>query len=174
MTQNPFFEAWHAPFELPPFDRIRPEHFPPAFDRGMAEHGAETAAIAGSSAPPDFANTVEALERSGRMLRRVSRVFSNLTSSATNEALDAIDRDYAPRLAAHRIKIMLDPALFAHRHAVAGPRPARSRADQLRLLDRHHLQLVRAGARSAWRRRRAWPRFPHASRACTRWRSNMP
>src|SRR6202040_1401009 len=112
MTENPFFDAWNTPFELPPFDRIRPEHFPPAFDQGMAEHAAATAAIAGSSAPPDFANTIEALERSGRLLRRVGRVFNNLTSSATNEALDAINRDYAPRLAAHRIKIMLDPALF--------------------------------------------------------------
>src|ERR1700726_894462 len=113
MTQNPFFEAWHTPFELPPFDRIRQEHFPPAFDRGMAEPAAETAAITGSIAPPDFRNTVEALERSGRMLRRVGRVFSNLTSSATNEALDAIDRDYAPKLAAHRNRIMLDAGLFA-------------------------------------------------------------
>src|ERR1700730_1347486 len=147
MTQNPFFDAWNTPFELPPFDRIRPEHFPPAFDQGMAEHAAEIAAIAGSSAPPDFANTVEALERSGRLLRRVSRVFNNLTSSATNEALDAIDRDYAPRLAAHRIKIMLDPALFARVDALWRERDTLGLAiDQRGLLDRHHLNFVRNGA----------------------------
>src|ERR1700720_95986 len=99
MTENPFFEPWNTPFELPPFDRIRPEHFPPAFDRGMAEHAAEIAAIAGSIAPPGFANTGEGREPSGRWLRRLGRVFNTLTSSATNEALDAIDRDYAPRLA---------------------------------------------------------------------------
>ena len=93
MTDNPFFEAWDTPFQLPPFERIRPEHFPPAFERGMAEQVAEIAAIAGSGAAPDFANTIEALERSGRLLRRVSRVFHNLDSSATNEALQAIDRD---------------------------------------------------------------------------------
>ena len=61
MTENPFFEAWNTPFELPPFDRIRPEHFPPAFDRGMAKHAADIAAIAGSGEAADFANTVEAL-----------------------------------------------------------------------------------------------------------------
>src|SRR5438093_396826 len=69
--------------------------------------------IASSPEPADFANTIEALERSGALLRRVGRVFNNLTSSATNSALDGIDRDYAPKLAAHRIKIMLDSALFA-------------------------------------------------------------
>ena len=147
MTQNPFFEAWNTPFELPPFDRIRPEHFPPAFDRSMTEHAAEIAAIAGSSAPPDFANTVEALERSGRLLRRVGRVFNNLTSSATNEALDAIDRDYAPRLASHRIKIMLDPDLFARVDALWRERDTLGLAiDQRRLLERHHLNFVRNGA----------------------------
>src|SRR5207302_7621525 len=75
MTDNPFFEAWDTPFELPPFARIVPEHFPPAFDRGIAEHTAEIAAIASSSEPPGFANTIEALERSGALLRRVGRVF---------------------------------------------------------------------------------------------------
>src|SRR5918911_1749021 len=66
----------------------------------MAEHGGEIAAIAAIPNPADFANTIEALERSGRTLTRIGRVFDNLTSSATNPALDAIDRDYAPRLAA--------------------------------------------------------------------------
>src|ERR1700693_2284086 len=113
MTDNPFFEAWETPFELPPFARIHPEHFPPAFDRGMAEHRAEIAAIAGSGAAPDFANTIEPWERGGQLLQRVSRVFHNLDASATNEALQAIDRDYAPKLAAHQMRIALDPGLFA-------------------------------------------------------------
>src|SRR5258708_13126715 len=101
MTENPFFEAWNTPFERPPFDRIRPEHFPPAFDHGMAEHAAEIAAIAAAGAPPDFANTVEALERSGRLLRRVGRVFSNLTSSAPNAPPAAIYRHHPPPLPSH-------------------------------------------------------------------------
>jgi len=148
MTDNPFFEAWTTPFELPPFERIRPEHFPPAFDRGMGEQIAEIAAIAGSGAAPDFANTIEALERSGRLLRRVSRVFNNLDSSATNEALQAIDRDYAPKLAAHQMRIALDPALFARIDELYRKRDRLGlRHDQLRVLGRHHLRLVRSGAR---------------------------
>ena len=61
MTNNPFFETWTTPFGLPPFDRIRPEHFPAAFDRAMAEHNAEVALITGSAMAPTFANTIEAL-----------------------------------------------------------------------------------------------------------------
>jgi peptidyl-dipeptidase Dcp len=148
MTQNPFFETWNTPFELPPFDRIEPEHFPSAFDRGMAQHIAEIERIAGASEPPSFANTVEALERSGRLLRRVSRVFNNLASSATNPALDAIDRDYAPKLAAHRSRIMHDVGLFARIDALSRERDTLGlAADQRRLLERHHLNFVRAGAR---------------------------
>jgi peptidyl-dipeptidase Dcp len=89
MTENPFFESWTMPFGVPPFDRIRPEHFPPAFDRGMQEQIAEIAAIAGSAAAPGFADTIEALERSGRLLERVSRVFFNLEASNTNDAIEA-------------------------------------------------------------------------------------
>jgi peptidyl-dipeptidase Dcp len=148
MTDNPFFDIWDTPFELPPFERIRPEHFPPAFERGMAEQEAEIAAIAGSGAPPDFANTIEALERSGRLLRRVGRVFSNLDSSATNEALQAIDRDYAPKLAAHQMRVALDPGLFARIDALYQKRAALVlRPEQRRVLERHHLRLVRSGAR---------------------------
>ena len=132
MTENPFFEHWTTPFGMPPFDRIRPEHFPPAFDRGMQEQIAETAAIAGSATPPSFADTIEALERSGRLLERVSRVFFNLDASNTDDALEAIARDYAPRLAQHQMRIALDPDLFsAHRRSPckarkprAGPGPA--------------------------------------------------
>jgi peptidyl-dipeptidase Dcp len=148
MTDNPFFEAWNTPFELPPFERICPEHFPPAFDRGMAEQEAEIAAIAGSGAAPDFANTIEALERSGRLLRRVSRVFHNLDSSATNEALQAIDRDYAPKLAAHQMRVALDPGLFARIDALCREQDGLALLpEQRRLLERHHLRLVRSGAR---------------------------
>jgi peptidyl-dipeptidase Dcp len=147
MTENPFFESWSTPFGVPPFDRIRPEHFPPAFDRGMREQIAEIAAITSSAAPPSFADTIEALERSGRLLERVSRVFFNLDASNTNDAIEAIARDYAPRLAQHQIRIALDPALFARiadlhaRRASLGLDP-----DQLRLIERYYLRFVRSGA----------------------------
>jgi peptidyl-dipeptidase Dcp len=150
MTGNPFFAEWATPFGLPPFDRLAPEHFPPAFDRGMAEHTAEIAAIASNAAPPDFANTIEGMERSGRLLARVSRVFHNLTGSATNPALDAIDRDYASKLAAHHLQVALDPGLFARIDALWQARDRLGLApDQHRLLERHHLRFVRNGARLA-------------------------
>ena len=147
MSQNPFFETWTTPFGLPPFDRIRPEHFPPAFDRGMDEQSAEIAAITSAAAAPSFANTIEAMERSGRLLDRVSRVFFNLDASDTNEALQAIARDYAPKLAQHRMRIALDEALFRRiAELYAGRDSLELDADQLRLLERYHLRLVRSGA----------------------------
>jgi peptidyl-dipeptidase Dcp len=147
MTQNPLFETWTTPFGVPPFDRIEPAHFPPAFDRGMDEELADIAAITGSAEPPSFADTVEALERSGKLLNMVGDLFHNLNSSATNKEIDAIARDYAPKLAAHRSKIALDPALFARIDALYQKRDALALApDQLRLLERYHTRFVRAGA----------------------------
>lgn len=147
MTENPLLQPWTTPFGLPPFDRIRPEHYPPAFDRGMAEHRAEVAAIAADPAPPGFADTVEALERAGRLLDRVRMTFFNLVSSQASEPMQAVERDYAPRLARHRTEVMLDPALFARIDAVHA---ARDRLgldpDQRRLLERLHAGLLRAGA----------------------------
>jgi peptidyl-dipeptidase Dcp len=145
---NPFFEDWETPFGLPPFKRVRAEHFPPAFARGMEEEAAEAAAIAGSSTPPDFANTIEALERSGRLLRRVAHVFHNLEASASSPALEEIARDWAPKLAAHHVRLALDPALFARIDALFQERDRLGLApDQRRLLERRHLRLVRSGAR---------------------------
>jgi peptidyl-dipeptidase Dcp len=147
MTKNPFFDSWTTPFGIPPFDRIRPEHFPPGFDRGMAEQIAEIAAITGSAVAPSFANTIEALERSGRLLDRVSRVFFNLDSSNTNDALEAIARDYAPKLAQHQMRIALDPELFSRIAELHARRAHLGLAtDQLRLLDRYHLRFLRSGA----------------------------
>jgi peptidyl-dipeptidase Dcp len=144
---NPFFADWATPFGLPPFDLIRPEHFPPAFDRGMAAQIDEIAAITGSRRSAGFADTIEALERSGRLLTKVSRVFGNLTGSATNAALEAIDRDYAPKLAAHQMRIALDPGLFARIDALYQQRDRLGLGDdQRRLLERHHLRFVRNGA----------------------------
>src|SRR5262249_56042512 len=104
MNENPFFTDWAAPYELPPFAAILPEDFAQAFDRGMAEHDAEVAAIAGSAEPPSFANTIAALERSGRLLERVGRVFFNLEASDSNDALEKIAPDYAPNLARHHTR----------------------------------------------------------------------
>src|SRR6185369_6951774 len=147
MNPNPFFENWATPFGVPPFERIRPAHFPPAFDRGMQEQIAEIDAISGSAAAPSFVNTIEALERSGRLLERVSRVFFNLDASDTNPALEAIARDYAPRLAQHQMRIALDPRLFARVSNIHEQRQSLELDhDQLRPVERYHPRFVRNGA----------------------------
>ena len=146
-SDNPFFEAWTTPFGLPPFDRIRPEHFPPAFDTAMAENVAEIEAITGNPEAPTFANTIEAMERAGRALDRVGNVFFNLNSSHSNDDLEAIARDYAPKFAQHSMRIALNPALFARVADLYARRDTLGLApDQLRLLERHHLGFVRSGA----------------------------
>ena len=148
MSTNPFFETWTTPFGMPPFDRIRAEHIPPALERGMAEQLAEIAAIAGNPAAPSFANTIEALERSGGLLDRVGNVFSNLVSSLGTDALQEIERDVSPKLAQHGTRIALDAGLFARIEALHGQRESLGlAADALRLLERRHLGFVRAGAR---------------------------
>jgi peptidyl-dipeptidase Dcp len=144
---NPFAGPSMLPFGLPPFDRIRAEHFRPAFDAGMARHRAEVTAIATSPEPPSFENTVEALERAGDLLERVSAVFFNLTSSHTNDELNAIEAELAPRLAAHRDAVLLDPALFSRLDAVHAAREELGlTGEERRLIERYHQDVVRAGA----------------------------
>ncbi|GAA3039605.1 M3 family metallopeptidase [Kitasatospora albolonga] len=148
MTDNPFFAPSTLVFELPPFAAIREEHYLPAFERGMADQLAETAAIAASEEPPSFANTVEAMERSGALLRRVRLVFDNRNSSDTSPRLQELDAELSPRLAAHRDAILLDRALFARFDALYERREALGLdAEALRLLERHHARFVRAGVR---------------------------
>lgn len=147
-TDNPLLQAWTAPFGLPPFGDIRPEHFEPAFEQAMREHRAELAQIAAAPSAPDFDNTVAAFDRSGRLLGRIGAVFYNLTSSQTSPELQAVQRRMAAPLAAHDSAIYLDAALFARvdtlhqRRDTLGLQP-----EQRRLLERIHLDFVRAGAR---------------------------
>lgn len=144
---NPFFEDWTAPYGAPPLDRIKPEHFVPAYDRALAEHTAEIVAIAGNPQPPSFDNVVLALEKSGRLLTKVEGVFYNLTSAATNDALQAIEMELAPRLSAHWSAISMHPVLFARLDEVHRQRDGLGLdAESLRVLERYHLDFVRAGA----------------------------
>jgi peptidyl-dipeptidase Dcp len=144
---NPFFEDWTAPFGAPPLDKIKPEHFAPAYDRALAEHDAEIAAIAGDPAAPGFDNVVLALEKSGRLLTRVEGVFYNLASAATNEALQAIEMEMAPRLSAHWSAVSMHPVLFARLDEVYRKRANLGLDEEsLRVLERYHLDFVRSGA----------------------------
>jgi peptidyl-dipeptidase Dcp len=145
---NPLLQPWTAPFGLPDFAALRPEHFEPAFRAAMAHHREELAAIVADPAPPDFANTLAAFDRSGRLLSRIASVFYNLTASHTNPALQAVQREMAGPLAAHDNAIYLDAGLFARIEAVHERRAGLGLTpEQLRLLERVHLDFVRAGAR---------------------------
>ena len=147
LDENPLLEPWTGPFEAPPFDRIEPGHFRPAFDAALKVARREVDAIAANPAPPTFANTIEALERSGRSLDRVGGVFFNLTGAATNDELQAIEREIAPVLARHRNETYLNEALFKRIDALKAEEDGLGlSAEQARVLERYHLNFTRAGA----------------------------
>lgn len=147
---NPLLQPWAAPWGLPPFGVVRPEHFEPAFDAAMREHREELAAIGAQTEAPTFDDTLAAFDRSGRRLDRIASVFYNLAASATDEALQAVQRRVAAPLAAHDSAVRMDPALFARIDALHRERDALGLTDeQRRLLERVHLDFVRAGARLA-------------------------
>src|SRR5882724_8146040 len=144
---NPLLQAWEPPHETPPFAAIRPEHFRPAFDHAMAEHLAEIEAIAAASEGASFANTIVALELSGRALDRVSAVFHALAGAHTNDALMAIEREMSPLIAAHRNRIHLHDGLYDRIKVLWDGRDALGlNAEQARVLERYDVTFRRAGA----------------------------
>ncbi len=150
LSSNPLLAAWDTAFGLPPFERIRPEHFAPAFEVAMRVHRDEVRTIATRTDAPTFENTVAALDRSGRALVRIELLFHNLASSETSPALQAVEREMAPRLAAHHNAILLDAQLFERIDRLHEARATLALApEQLALLERTHLDFVRAGARLA-------------------------
>ncbi len=145
---NPFAAASTLPYELPPFDRIKDSDFMPAYLAGMAGQLAEVAAIEANPEPATFENTSLALERSGRLLERTSRVFNALNASHGSEASQKTEAELAPLLAAHADAINLDAVLFARLDQLHERRSALGLdAESLALLERQHLEMVRAGAR---------------------------
>ena len=146
-TENPLLQAWLTPHETPPFDAIRPEHFLPAFEQAFADHAAEIAAITHDPATPDFANTIVALERAGRLLSKVSAVFYDLVSAHSSPELLAIDSEVSLRQARHWNPILMNAVLFG-RIAMLYQRRAELKLtpEQMRLLERTYTRFHRAGA----------------------------
>lgn len=146
-TSNPFAQPSTLPYQWPAFDRITDADYRPAFDAGMAEQLREVAAIASNPEAPTFDNTLVAMEKSGRLLDRVSTAFFNLAATNSNPAMDALRAELSPQLAAHRDAISLNTQLFARIKAVYEARnTAKLDAESLRLVERYHTQFVRAGA----------------------------
>jgi peptidyl-dipeptidase Dcp len=144
---NPFFSPYNTPFGVPPFDQIKPEHFEPAIEEGIRQQTAEMATITKQTAAPTFANTIEAVEASGDLLRRVNIVLGNLNGANTNDQLQKIAQTVAPKLAKHSDDVMLNPVLFGRVKTVYEDRSKlKLSGDQLRLLEKMYKNFVRNGA----------------------------
>lgn len=147
-ARNPLLARWTAPHALPPFASIEPRHYKPALDVAFRAHAAEIKAITANSAKPTFANTILAMEKSGQELARVAGVFFNIVATDSTPELQEIAREVSPRFAAHETEILLDAKLFKRVDDLYQRRHKLKLDDeQLRVLERHHLEFVRAGAR---------------------------
>ncbi|MCF7805411.1 MAG: M3 family metallopeptidase [Candidatus Marinimicrobia bacterium] len=145
--QNPFFVEYNTPFGVPPFSEIEEEHYMPAFEAGIEEQAKEVEAIASSENAPTFANTIEALERSGELLDKVSNVFYNLTSAHTNDEMQDLAKEVAPNLSSHHDNILLNAQLFDRVKTIYDQRESLElTAEQNKLLEEYHKMFVRGGA----------------------------
>lgn len=146
-SANPLLSASALPFQAPPFDRISDSDYLPAFEEGMRQHLEQIQKIADNPEPPTFANTFEAMERSGETLSRVSRIFFGLVQADTNDARQKIQEEVAPRLAAHQDEIALNPKLFERIKTIHDQRDALNLdPEQKRLVEYQYTEFVRAGA----------------------------
>ena len=145
--ENPFFAEWNTPYGVPPFDRIAPEHFLPALERGMSLHEAEIDAITSDNDAPTFENVILAYDRSGRMLAQTELIFGMLCAAENTPEMQALQERVMPLLAAHADKILLNEKLFERVKAVYDRRGALELdAEQNRLLEKTYRDFVRAGA----------------------------
>jgi peptidyl-dipeptidase Dcp len=144
---NPLLKPWQTPFETPPFTEIEPKHFMAAFEQAFADHSAEIAAITNDPAAPDFANTITALERSGKLLSKVAAVFYDLVSAHSNPALLEIDKEVSLRMARHWNPIMMNALLFGRVVALRDKRATLGlTSEEARLLERTYTRFHRSGA----------------------------
>src|SRR5204862_3104421 len=136
------------PYHVPPFDKIKNEHFAPAMEAGMREQLKEVEVVANNSEKPTFDNTIVALERTGRLLDRAERTFENLNACNTNPTLQKIETEMAPKLSAHRDAIHLNSKLFARVHELYSNRDKLGLdPESAYLLERYYKDFVRAGAK---------------------------
>ena len=144
---NPLMARSTLPYQAPPFDRLKDTDYEPAIEAGMKEQLAEIARIADDPAPPTFANTIEAMERSGELLTRAYKVFSNLDEANTNDTLQKAKAVLAPKLSAHNDAIYLNPKLYARVQAIYDGRDSLGLGAEAKyLVERYQLLFVRSGA----------------------------
>lgn len=144
---NPFFGEWNTPYGIPDFEKIKPEHYMPAFEEGIKQQKAEIDAIANNSEAPTFANTIEALEQSGDLLNEVSAVFFNLAECINSPEMEKIAEEATPLVSAHGDDIMLNTKLFERVKAVYEQRESLGLdGEQMRLVEETYKNFVRNGA----------------------------
>jgi len=145
--QNPFFTESPLPYQAPPFDKIKDTDYQPALEEGMKQLLAETDKVANQSDAPTFANTIEAMERSSALLTRTAKVFFGLAQANTNETIQKVQQEEAPKLAATQDEIYLNPKLFARVKSLYDDREKLGLDVQQKfLLERYYKNFVRAGA----------------------------
>jgi len=146
-SNNPFFAPFKTPFGIPPFEKIKTEHFIPAYQEGIKQQQAEFAAIANNKKAPTFANTIEALELSGEMLNRVSAVFSNLYLAESNDELAKIANQMSPVLSEHSDNLYLNEKIFKRIETLHKKRAKlKLNQEQNRVLEKYYRNFVRSGA----------------------------
>jgi peptidyl-dipeptidase Dcp len=144
---NPLLGEFTAPFGAPPFDKIRVEHYLPAYEEGMRQQNEAIAAIVGNSEAPTFANTIEALEASGDLLARVDNIFQSMNSANTSDELQEVAKKIAPMQSAHYDEILFNEKLFARIKTVYDTRDSYAlNQEQKRLLEKTYRAFVRGGA----------------------------
>ena len=145
LSDNPFFSEWDTPFGVPPFDKIKFEHYQPALEEGMKQQKAEIDSIANNTEAPTFENTVAALDASGELLSKVSSVFYNMLSANTSDSLQQLAQDMAPAMTQHSDDIMLNGKLFERIKTVYDNRESLEYEEQ-RLTEITYTDFVRSGA----------------------------
>ncbi len=147
MLDNPFLTDYDTPFEVPPFDKIKNSHFEPAFEEGLKNHNKEIDSIVQMEEEPNFENTIVALENSGKLLGRVSRVFYNLNSANTNDEIQDLAKELAPRLSAHWDEIYLNEGLFERvKNVYDNQSNFNLESEDRKLLEETYKGFVRSGA----------------------------
>ena len=147
VDKNPFLSEYNTPYQVPPFNEIKNEHYIPAYEAGIQEHKLEIEQIITNTEEPTFANTIEALEFAGKTLQKVRAVLSNLRSSATNDELQEIARVTSPMVSNHYDEIYMNPELFARVKSVYENKDSFGlNTEQLKLVENTYKQFVRGGA----------------------------
>ncbi|MEJ5262818.1 MAG: M3 family metallopeptidase [Ignavibacterium sp.] len=146
ISNNPFFEEWNTPFQTPPFSKIKNEHFLPALEEGIKQQRAELELIINNSETPTFQNTIAALEKSGKLLTKVTRVFFNLIGANTNEELQKVAEKITPELTKLNNDIYLNEKLYQRIKTIYDEKEKLNLSkEELRLLDNYYSDFTRAG-----------------------------